>query len=176
MTTSLLAETPTRSEFREDAIRAYDTLLNSTSTERISVVVNNITTPYDTITLETIDQNGLEVDSGDHTNKYTYGDRGFQQDTYANNTATVNADLVIDVTRLWSSGSSSAVDAFTVPGVLSTDIIKVTFANYPTQNVTFVSAVPTTDTVTVTLTGNNTSNDALIQIQVLRTRANFWSW
>ena len=66
----------------------------------------------------------------------------------------------------WSgSGASKAV---TVTGVASTDIVVATIKTVPTQAAYLVSVVPTTDTITITLSAANTSNDAVIAYQVLR--------
>lgn len=66
----------------------------------------------------------------------------------------------------WSGSGASL--ATTVAGVLATDIVLVTIQNAPSQAAYMVSAIPTTNTITVTLSAANTSNDAVISYQVLR--------
>ena len=66
----------------------------------------------------------------------------------------------------WSgSGASMAV---TVPGVLLTDIVIASIKTAPAEAAYLVSAGATTDTVTITLSAANTSNDAVIDCIVLR--------
>ena len=69
----------------------------------------------------------------------------------------------------WSGSGASL--ATTVTGVLSTDIVLVTIQTAPTQAVYVKSAAPTTDTVTITLSAANTSNDAVIGYTVYRAAA-----
>ncbi len=69
----------------------------------------------------------------------------------------------------WSGSGASL--ATTVTGVASTDIVVATIQTAPTQAAYLVSAAPTTDTVTVTLSAANTSNDAVIAYTVFRAAA-----
>ena len=66
----------------------------------------------------------------------------------------------------WSGSGASL--ATTVTGVASTDIVVATIQTAPTQAAYIKSAAPTTDTITLTLSAANTSNDAVIAYQVLR--------
>ena len=69
----------------------------------------------------------------------------------------------------WSGSGASL--ATTVSGVAATDIVTVAIQTAPTQAAYIVSAAPTTNTVTITLSAANTSNDAVIAYQVLRAAA-----
>lgn len=69
----------------------------------------------------------------------------------------------------WSASGASL--ATTVTGVASTDVVVATIQTAPTQAAYIVSATPTTNTITVTLSAANTSNDAVIAYQVLRAAA-----
>lgn len=66
----------------------------------------------------------------------------------------------------WSGSGASLATAVT--GILSTDIVTVTIQTAPTQAAYIKSAAPTTDTLTVTLSAANTSNDAVIAYTVFR--------
>lgn len=66
----------------------------------------------------------------------------------------------------WSG--SGASKAFSVPGVLATDIVVASFLTAPTEAAYIKQVVPTTDTVTVTLSAANTTNDAKISYVVFR--------
>jgi hypothetical protein len=66
---------------------------------------------------------------------------------------------------------SGVSKAATVTGVLSTDIVVASIQTAPTQAAYLKSVAPTTDTVTITLSAANTSNDAVIAYQVLRATA-----
>ena len=66
----------------------------------------------------------------------------------------------------WSGSGASL--AITVAGVAATDVVMVTIQGAPTEAAHLVSATPTTNTVTVTLSAANTSNDAVIAYQVIR--------
>ena len=66
----------------------------------------------------------------------------------------------------WSGSGASL--AFSVPGVLSTDVVQATIKHAPTQAAYLVSATPSTNTITFTLSAANTSNDATIQYSVSR--------
>lgn len=69
----------------------------------------------------------------------------------------------------WSGSGASL--ATTIAGVAATDIVVCTIQTAPTQAAYLVSAAPTTDTLTVTLSAANTSNNAVIAYQVLRAAA-----
>lgn len=69
-------------------------------------------------------------------------------------------------TITWSGGGASL--ATTVTGVASTDIVMASFLVNPTQAAYIAKIVPTTDTITITLSAANTSNDAQISYIVLR--------
>ncbi len=66
----------------------------------------------------------------------------------------------------WSG--SGATLATTIAGVAATDVVQVCFQNVPTQASTFLQGVPTTNTITLTLSTANTSNDAVIAYTVFR--------
>ena len=66
----------------------------------------------------------------------------------------------------WSGGGASCAE--TVTGALASDILLVTVQTAPTEAVTLKSAAVTSNTVTVTLSGANTTNDAVIAYVVLR--------
>ena len=66
----------------------------------------------------------------------------------------------------WSGGGASCAE--TVTGALASDILLVTVQTAPTEAVTLKSAAVTENTVTTTLSGANTSNDAVIAYVVLR--------
>lgn len=72
-------------------------------------------------------------------------------------------------TITWSG--SGASKAATVTGVAATDIVTATIKTAPTEAAYLVSVAPTTNTITVTLSAANTSNDAVIAYQVLRAAA-----
>ena len=65
------------------------------------------------------------------------------------------------------SGDGAAL-ATTVAGVLSTDIILTQFTTAPTQAAYITKAVPTANTITITLSAANTGNDAVIKYVVVR--------
>ena len=69
----------------------------------------------------------------------------------------------------WSGSGASL--ATTVTGVLSTDIVVATIQTAPTQAAYLVSAAPTTDTITITLSAANTGNQAVIAYTVFRAAA-----
>ena len=69
----------------------------------------------------------------------------------------------------WSGSGASL--ATTVTGVAATDVVIATIQTAPTQAAYIVSAAPTTNTITLTLSAANTSNDAVIAYQVLRVAA-----
>ena len=66
----------------------------------------------------------------------------------------------------WSGSGASL--ATTVAGVLSTDIILTQFTTTPAQAAYVAKAVPTTNTITITLSAANTGNDAVIKYVVFR--------
>jgi hypothetical protein len=72
-------------------------------------------------------------------------------------------------TVTWSGSGTSK--AQTVTGVLATDIVMATILVAPTQAATLSKTVPTTDTITFTLSAANTSNDAQISYVVYRAAA-----
>ena len=69
-------------------------------------------------------------------------------------------------TITWSGSGASL--ATTITGVAATDILSVTIQTAPTQAAYVKSAAATLNTVTITLSAANTSNDAVIYYQVLR--------
>lgn len=72
-------------------------------------------------------------------------------------------------TVTWSGGT--ATKAVTVTGVAATDIVLASFLATPTQPAYIAKIVPTTNTITITLSAANTSNDAQISYVVLRAAA-----
>lgn len=66
----------------------------------------------------------------------------------------------------WTGGGATL--ASTVTGVASTDIVIATLQAKGTQTVYLVSAAPTTNTITFTLSTANTSNDTVVSYEVLR--------
>ena len=72
-------------------------------------------------------------------------------------------------TVTWSGGTASK--AVTVTGVAETDIVLASFLVTPTQAAYIAKIVPTTNTITITLSAANTSNDAQISYVVLRAAA-----
>lgn len=72
-------------------------------------------------------------------------------------------------TITWS-GSQAAL-ATTVAGVAATDKVVASFLVNPSQAAYIAKVVPTTDTITITLSAANTSNDAQISYVVLRAAA-----
>lgn len=69
----------------------------------------------------------------------------------------------------WSGSGASL--ATTVTGVAATDIVIATIQTAPTQAAYIVSVAPTTNTITITLSAANTSNNAVISYQVFRAAA-----
>lgn len=69
----------------------------------------------------------------------------------------------------WTGGGASLAE--TVTGAVAGDIIIATIRSVPTEAAYLVSAAPTTDTVTFTLSAANTSNDAIIDYVVMRAAA-----
>ena len=69
-------------------------------------------------------------------------------------------------TVTWTGGTASK--AVTVTGVAATDIVLASFLVTPTEAAYIAKIVPTTDTITITLSAANTSNDAQISYIVLR--------
>lgn len=69
----------------------------------------------------------------------------------------------------WSGSGASL--AATVTGVAATDVVMCTILTAPTQAAYIKEVVPTTNTITVTLSAANTSNDAVIAYAVLRAAA-----
>lgn len=66
----------------------------------------------------------------------------------------------------WSGGGASATE--TVTGAAATDIVIATIQSAPSEAAYIASAAVTANTVTVTLSAANTSNDAVISYIVLR--------
>lgn len=79
-----------------------------------------------------------------------------------------NASKYIGKVTWTGSGASKAT---TVSGVVSTDIVVASIQSAPTQAAYLVSAAPTANTITFTLSAANTSNDAVISYSVLRAAA-----
>lgn len=71
--------------------------------------------------------------------------------------------------KTWTGSGASLAD--TVTGVLATDIVMATIQHAPTQAASLLSTVPSTDTITFTLSTANTSNDAIIAYTVFRAAA-----
>ena len=69
----------------------------------------------------------------------------------------------------WSGSGASL--ATTISGIVSTDIVICTIQTAPTQAAYLVSAAPTTDTLTITLSAANTGNNAVIGYMILRAAA-----
>ena len=69
-------------------------------------------------------------------------------------------------TFTWTEGGASK--AVTVDGVAATDIVLASFLVTPTEAAYIAKIVPTTNTITITLSAANTSNDAQISYVVLR--------
>ena len=69
-------------------------------------------------------------------------------------------------TFTWTGGGASK--AVTVDGVAATDIVVASFLVNPTEAAYIAKVVPTTNTITVTLSTANTSNDAQISYVVYR--------
>ena len=69
-------------------------------------------------------------------------------------------------TFTWTGGGASV--AVTVDGVAATDIVMASFLVSPSEAAYIAKVVPTTDTITVTLSAANTSNDAQISYVVYR--------
>jgi len=69
-------------------------------------------------------------------------------------------------TFTWTGGGASK--AVTVDGVAATDIVVASFLVNPTEAAYIAKVVPTTNTITVTLSAANTSNDAQISYVVYR--------
>ena len=63
---------------------------------------------------------------------------------------------------------SGASKAITVTGALATDIVVATIQSAPSEAAYIASAAVTANTVTITLSTANTSNDAVIAYQVIR--------
>jgi len=72
-------------------------------------------------------------------------------------------------TFTWTGGGASK--AVTVAGVAATDIVVASFLVNPTEAAYIAKVVPTTNTITVTLSTANTSNDAQISYVVYRAAA-----
>ena len=72
-------------------------------------------------------------------------------------------------TITWSGSGASL--ATTVTGVAATDIVVCSFLVNPTQAASVLKIVPTTSTITITLSTANTSNDAQISYVVYRAAA-----
>lgn len=69
----------------------------------------------------------------------------------------------------WTGGGAS--DTITVTGALATDIVVASIQSAPTEAAYIASVAVTADTVTVTLSAANTSNDGVIAYQVIRAAA-----
>lgn len=69
----------------------------------------------------------------------------------------------------WTGAGASVAE--TVTGAVAGDIIVATIRSAPSEAAYLVSAAPTTDTVTFTLSAANTSNDAIIDYVVMRAAA-----
>lgn len=72
-------------------------------------------------------------------------------------------------TITWSGSGASL--ATTIAGVAATDIVVCSFLVNPTQAASVLKIVPTTNTITITLSTANTSNDAQISYVVYRAAA-----
>lgn len=77
---------------------------------------------------------------------------------------------VVKFAANYTTVGGAAAEAITVTGAAATDIPIVTMQNDGTGNVTIVSAVVTTNTLTVTFSGNP-GNDAIISYVLLRATA-----
>lgn len=69
----------------------------------------------------------------------------------------------------WSGSGDSLVT--TVTGVAATDVVMATIQGAPTESANLISVVPTLNTITITLSAANTSNDAVIAYTVFRAAA-----
>ena len=83
------------------------------------------------------------------------------------NTGIAPSHVVKYAGKITWSGSGASL-ATTVAGVAATDIVVATIQLAPTQAAYLVSAAPTLNTVTLTLSAANTGNNAIIGYQVLR--------
>jgi hypothetical protein len=79
---------------------------------------------------------------------------------------TAVATVVYTGSITWSGSGASL--ATTVTGVAATDIILTQFTTSPTQAAYITKAVPTANTITITLSTANTGNDAVIKYVVIR--------
>jgi hypothetical protein len=79
----------------------------------------------------------------------------------------IGAGLLVGQGSSTWSGSGTTL-AVTVEGVLATDIVLASINGIPTQAAYLAGAVPTTNTITFTLSAANTSNNAVIGWQVIR--------
>lgn len=66
----------------------------------------------------------------------------------------------------WTGGGAS--DTITVSGALASDVVVCTIQSVPSEAAYIASAAVTANTITVTLSAANTSNDGVIAYQVLR--------
>jgi|ETNvirenome_6_85_1030632.scaffolds.fasta_scaffold01699_5 hypothetical protein len=69
-----------------------------------------------------------------------------------------------------TTSGGAAAEAITVTGALSTDKVSVTLVDDGTNNVTIAKAVMTTNTLTVTFSGDP-SNDTIIDYEIFRAAA-----
>lgn len=101
--------------------------------------------------------------SATHFSGPVVSENGFK---FGANEDTVSHQVVYAGEFTWSGGAASAAE--TVTGALATDIVIATIQSAPTEAAYIASAAVTANTVTVTLSAANTSNDAVISYVVLR--------
>lgn len=101
--------------------------------------------------------------TGTHFKGPVVSEEGFK---FGANENTVSHQIVYADEFTWTGGGASVEE--TVTGALATDIVVATIQSAPTEAAYIASAAVTADTVTVTLSDANTSNDAVISYVVLR--------
>lgn len=124
--------------------------------------------------IELNDQSLAPVTASDLYGTYEYsaggttvplnGHRQFPSATTETSFSDMKTSRRAEGTVTWSGGLDTL--ALTVTGVASTDEVYAEIVKDGTEGGYLVSAVPTTDTITFTLTEANTSNDAVIKYYV----------
>ena len=78
----------------------------------------------------------------------------------------VNGKTIVHC-ALHTTAGGAAAEAISISGVLSSDQVFVNVQDDGTNNVTILKAVPSADTVTVTFSGDP-SSDAIVSVLVIR--------
>lgn len=88
---------------------------------------------------------------------------------FSNNGTKITHYTIAAGTHTWTGGG--ATDTVTVSGITTDDEVQVSFNTIGTQGTVLSGEITGADTITLTLDTANTSNDAVINYQVVRASA-----